>query len=300
MTEPLVGFESSTYSQHGEDGVIAEVLRRIGQGTELDKWCVEVGAWDGVLWSNTARLIREDDYSAVLIEGDQQRAAALPGAHPGHTVVGVGAFVGFEDDERLDAILTSTPAPTTFDLLSIDVDGCDFHIWEAVREYRPKVVVIEYNPAIPNSVEFVQARDPSVHHGTSAAALIELAHNKEYTLAAVVACNLILVADEYAHIVLGSARPTLADLRDDSESIRYIFPGYDGTLFTSAPVTLPWHWDLPVSQSRLQAIPAPMRVYRGGFGPSDKAARMIGSFASAPRSTTRLVLHELRSRLDSR
>lgn len=160
MAEPLIGFESSAYSQHGEDGVIAEVLRRIGQEVELDRWCVEVGAWDGVLWSNTARLILEEDYSAVLIGGDQHRAAALTGAHPGHTVVGVGAFVGFEDDERLDAILSSTPAPTTFDLLS------------------PKVVVIEYNPAIPNSVKFVQARDPSVHHGTSAAALVGLAHGK--------------------------------------------------------------------------------------------------------------------------
>ena len=134
MAEPLIGFESSAYSQHGEDGVIAEVLRRIGQGTELDRWRVEVGAWDGVLWSNTARLIREDDFSAVLIEGDQQRATALPGAHLGHTVIGVGAFVGFDGEERLDSILKSTPLPATFDLQSIDADGCDYHIWDAVSD----------------------------------------------------------------------------------------------------------------------------------------------------------------------
>lgn len=83
-------------------------------------------------------------------------------------------------------------------------------------------------------MKFVQARDPSAHHGTSAAALVELAHDKGYVLAAVDERNLILVADEYADIVLSSTRPALADLRDDSESIRYTFPGYDGTVHQRA------------------------------------------------------------------
>ena len=70
---PLSEFAANTYSQYGEDGILAECLRRISKVAELDRWCAEFGAWDGVHLSNTCRLIREDGYSAVLIEGDPDR-----------------------------------------------------------------------------------------------------------------------------------------------------------------------------------------------------------------------------------
>jgi hypothetical protein len=71
-------------------------------------------------------------------------------------VIALNRFVGFDPDNCLDKILADTPIPKNFDLLSIDVDGNDYHIWEAVEEYRPKVVVIEFNATIPPEVEFVQ------------------------------------------------------------------------------------------------------------------------------------------------
>jgi len=42
--QPLTDFETNTYSQYGEDGVVTELLRRIASATSLDKWCVEFGA----------------------------------------------------------------------------------------------------------------------------------------------------------------------------------------------------------------------------------------------------------------
>lgn len=293
---PLAGFAANTYSQSGEDGILAEVLRRIGTAHPLDRWCVEFGAWDGVFLSNCARLVRGDGYSAVLIEGDERRAAALAGAHPSRTVVPIAAFVGFEGPACLDALLARTPVPRDFDLLSVDIDGCDYHVWEAVRDYRPKVVVIEFNPTIPNAVEFVQARDAGVAHGSSAASLVALAAAKGYALAATTHCNLVLVAAEYADAVLGSARPSLADLRDDTEAVRYIFTGYDGTVLTSGPVPLPLLLNQPISERRLQVVPKPLRHYRGGTGPIDKAWRVLASFASAPGATSRTVLTAVASR----
>lgn len=287
--EPLADFASSTYSQQGEDGIIAEILRRIEGVQELNRWCVEFGAWDGVYLSNTARLVRHEGYSAVLIEGDPDRAEALADAHQGLPVTSVRAFVGFDGDERLDVILRKTPAPRDFDLLSVDIDGCEYHVWDALREYRPKVVVIEHNRSIPNAVEFVQARDGAVHHGSSAAALVALGRMKGYTLVAVEACNVFLVADEYADAVLGAQRPTLASLRDDSEYVRYIFPGYDGTLFTSGPVRLPFQLDLPVSNRRLQVVPSALRIYRDGHAKRDLVVRALSSFASSPSQTSRLL-----------
>ena len=50
-------------------------------------------------------------------------------------------------------------------MLSIDVDGIDWHVRDNVRRYRPRLVVIELNPSIPNGVYFVQDADPAKHHG---------------------------------------------------------------------------------------------------------------------------------------
>jgi hypothetical protein len=292
----LADFASSTHSQHGEDGIIAEILRRLGLTHRLNKWCVEFGAWDGVYLSNTARLIQQEGYSAVLIEGDPERAEALATSHADLPVQAICAYVGFDGDQCLDAILRSTPIPRDFDLLSVDIDGCDYHVWEALREYRPKVVAIEHNRSIPNAVEFIQARDAAVHHGSSAAALVALGREKGYTLVAVEACNVLLVADEYAQAVLGDERPTLQELRDDSEYVRYIFPGYDGTLFTSGPVKLPFQLDLPISRRRLQVVPAWLRTYNEGRTTRDVAVRAVSSFASSPGETTRLLWSRLRAR----
>ena len=59
------------YSQFGEDGIINEILNRL-KNDNLDKYCVEFGARDGVSDSNTYNLIKNHNYKAVLIEGDKK------------------------------------------------------------------------------------------------------------------------------------------------------------------------------------------------------------------------------------
>ncbi|MFB0524758.1 MAG: FkbM family methyltransferase, partial [Phycisphaerae bacterium] len=139
-------------SQSGEDGIIEKILEVINDN---DKWCVEFGSWNGKNLSNTYSLIVDKDYSAVLIEADAERIKDLLrtfGNNP--KVTPINALVGFDVDDNLDTILKNTHIPNNFDLLSIDVDGNDYHIWDVVKEYRPKVVVIEFNGTIPPEVEF--------------------------------------------------------------------------------------------------------------------------------------------------
>ena len=133
-----------------------------------DGWCVEFGAWDGRHASNTYALISDAGYSAVLIESDPARFAALQRTHAGRSgVIALRRVVGFEGPDRLDRILAETPVPRDFDLLSIDIDGNDFHVWDAVEDYRPKLVVIEFNPTVPNEVDFASSlatrRSPRDH-----------------------------------------------------------------------------------------------------------------------------------------
>src|SRR6202044_3183268 len=118
---------------------------------------------------------------AVLIERDNARFAALRRTHAGRDgVIALNRMVGWEGRDRLDEILATTAIPPDFDVLCIDIDGNDYHVWAALDRYRPKVVVIEYNPTIPNEIAFVQAPDPAVAQGASLAAVAELGERKGY------------------------------------------------------------------------------------------------------------------------
>ncbi len=69
----LVDFRSKKYSQFGEDGIVEKIFQVIGAE---NRWCVELGAWDGVYLSNTYNLV-EQNWSAVLVEGDRRKFSAL-------------------------------------------------------------------------------------------------------------------------------------------------------------------------------------------------------------------------------
>lgn len=280
---PLAAFGANVYSQYGEDGIIAEVLRRMGQQASLDRWCAEVGAWNGVHLSNTARLIREQGYNAVMIEADHARCQTLRENYPEGNVTAICAEVGSEPGSGLNTLFAHTKIPLRFDLLSIDIDGNDYHVWAALTTYRPKVVVIEYNPTIPNELEFVQAANPHVHQGASPRSLVQLGETKGYTLCAATWSNLIFIDAQFAESVLGNDVPTLEDLRDDSLARCFAFVGFDGTILTSRPVILRWHRHTRVPSRALQFLPWPLRKYPGGYSRLDEALLMVVLAYKVPR-----------------
>lgn len=135
----------NVYSQFGEDGYLAAIFERIGVDFN---YCVDVGAADGILFSNVRRWL-EKGWGGVLIEKDDKRYDAL--------VRNTGT-IGFDKirchrrevkptgESSLDSILLRENAPLDFDLLSIDVDGQDYYIWNSLLCFKPRVVVIEYDP----------------------------------------------------------------------------------------------------------------------------------------------------------
>lgn len=251
-------FQFDVYSQHGEDGVIAEVLRRLGQGAELDRWCCEFGAWDGVHLSNTCRLIREQDYSAVLIESDGRRVNQISENFPGDKVIALERRVDF-GEARLDLILGETPIPTAFDLLSIDIDGADYHVLASIAQYKPKLIVCEFNATIPNNVDFTQEANMEISVGSSLLAISRLGSSKGYTTVAATNNNAFLVDNQYVDLVQ-SRSFTLDELRPEGRFGVQVFAGYDGTVFSSRPLTLPWH-RVRVNHSELQVVPLPIRKF---------------------------------------
>lgn len=263
--KPLSSFSENVYSQFGEDGIIREVLNRLRSHVELDSWCVEFGAWDGVFLSNTCRLIREDGFSGVLIEGDKRKADDLERNFPQDEVHKICQFIHFEGPDSLDATLSRTPIPNNFDFLSIDVDGVDYHIFESMERFSPKVLSIEFNPTIPNSVDFVQAKDFSLKQGSSARAIVRLAREKSYSLVATTACNLIFVSDHLKNFVVEEEQ-TIEFLIPSNNDGAYIFVGYDGALMSNKEtLDIVWH-GLTIPVAEVQVIPSLLRVFPSDYG----------------------------------
>jgi len=206
-----------------------------------NKWCVEFGAWDGKHLSNTFNLVENSKYNVVLIEGDKSKFESLRRDYPyKDRAIVVGQFVGWTADNNLDTILqTQESVPIDPDLLSIDVDGNDYHIWKACKKYRPKLVLIEFNPTSSNRFEYVQPPDPHVNHSNSPSPLVKLGKENGYELICVIGPNLLFVDAQYFPL-FGIPDNSLDVMRDDEE-VTHLFIGFDGTVLVDGPADLRWH-----------------------------------------------------------
>lgn len=242
--------ERNVHSQAGEDGIIEAIFETIGA---KNKWCVEFGAWDGVHFSNTCRLIREEGWSAVMIEGDEDRCAEIRQNHPdAERVLPMHRWVGFDrGKDTIDDILKETPIPLDFDLISIDIDGIDWHVWNSIVDYRPRVVVIEFNPTVPNGVHFVQDRDMRIAEGCSVASLPAMAKAKGYELVCVNIRNAFFVVKEEFD-KFGIEDNSVDAMRKDRPN--FIWNCYSGKIYHSMPKLAWWGKHVPLECDSLQLL----------------------------------------------
>jgi len=182
---------SSITSQHGEDGLLKAVFDKIGFEA---RWCVDIGAGDGFFISNSWNLIENNKWSGVLVECDDNRFGCLQRRYAERGDVHcLQEFIA--DKNSIDDVLARTPIPKRFDLLSIDIDGMDYGIWEKMNAYRPRVVVIEVNCTMDSDIDFVQ-QAPDERMGSSLLAMTRLANAKGYELIAHLVSNAIFVDRE--------------------------------------------------------------------------------------------------------
>ena len=178
----LTAFELRSYSQNGEDGVLAEILRRIGAPS---RYFVEFGAGPGDE-GNCVLLAVVAGWQGLLIESDVAEYEELRRRYAGQNrVKTIHALV---TSANVESLFAGAHVPRGPDVLSIDVDGADYWIWEAMDTFRPRVVVIEYNGGIDPQRRLVQPRayaggwDRTQYYGASLASMRHLAEQKRYRL----------------------------------------------------------------------------------------------------------------------
>lgn len=244
------------YSQYGEDGILEALFSALGIESG---YCIEFGADDGLRGSNTFSLVSRG-WGGLMIEPASNAFCELQHTMKDRANIACRqSFVTLQGPTTLDALLDDAGAPADPDLLSIDVDGLDYHIWRSLQRYSPKVVVIEFNPSIPNHLEFVQAPRETVVQGSSIRSLTLLAQERGYELVAVTENNGIFVREDlFGNLDLTDN--SLDDLRDDGATTTVLIQGYDGALALAGNQRLLWH-DLPLHARRIQVIPSPLRHY---------------------------------------
>jgi hypothetical protein len=253
----LEQYQANVHSESGEDGMIRRAFQVF---PDLQKWCVEFGAWDGRFHSNTHRLIEQEGWRGVLIEADANRYRELERHYARNDkAICVNTMVDFAGKNSLDAILSRTEIPRDFDLLSIDTDGTDWHLWRTLTSYRPKLVVIEFNLSIPNDIDFVQAADHTVHQGSSLAALARLGKQKGYELVAVSEGNAFFVVRELFPL-FGIQDNSPAAINTDRSRQTRVFQLFDGTLVWDGCTRLIWQG---VDLGQVQAMPKRLRHLPG-------------------------------------
>jgi len=265
----------NVYSQFGEDLIAQNILKRINKEKDSNFWVCEFGAWDGLHLSNTANLIVNHGYKAVLIEADRKKFNELKYNMSSFPVICINEFIDLSGEKTLDNVLSNTQIPLNFDFLSIDIDGADYWVLKSLKKYRPKVIVIEYNPTIPTSIDFINQPNIGVNEGSSIRSLALLAKEMNYDICGITTCNLILVDSKY-HDLFEDLNIELNDLKNP-DYVLEIWQTFDGKIHISKVGSMLWH-DVAISNKKIQVIPKLLRKFPANYSIPQKVLFLIWKF----------------------
>ncbi len=165
--------ESRTFSQNGEDGVLAHIFDVLGTTT---KFFVEFGVGADGRERNTRLLEEQHGWQGLLMDS----GASDRSSHIRKEKITA---------ENINDLFVKYDVPGAFDLLSIDIDGNDYWVWKAIGlRYRPRVLVMEYNASVPPPRSATIEYDPGFrwngtdYFGASLTALERLSRRKGYAL----------------------------------------------------------------------------------------------------------------------
>ena len=136
-----VGFRN--LSQFDEDGLLLYLLAITGIKTRR---FVDIGCGDAGLNSNVANLLFNWGYFGVGIDGSPEAVERAKKLHAGHpdTWAYPSRFVcGMVKRETINDLLAEAGATGEVDVLSIDIDGNDYWVWDALQVVSPRIVVVE-------------------------------------------------------------------------------------------------------------------------------------------------------------
>ncbi len=189
----LADAEFKVFSQFGDDGIIQYLLQQVDI-PEDKRIFIEFGVQD-YRESNTRFLLMNDNWSGLVLDGsaDNIDTIVADAQFWRHDLTAVAAFI---DRDNVNDLFARNGFNGEIGLLSIDIDGNDYWVWESIDVVNPIIVVCEYNSVFGYEHAVTVPYDPgfqrgSAHYsnlywGVSLKALCLLASRRGY---AFVGCN---------------------------------------------------------------------------------------------------------------
>ena len=216
-SEHIADYEFRAFSQFGEDGILQHLVRQVPIPRPL---FVEFGV-ESYREANTRFLLTANNWSGLVLDGDAANIRTIRD-DPIYWYHNLKAREAFVTRENIDSLLSEEGVTGDIGLLSIDIDGVDWWIWEAAETIRPAIVVAEYNHrfgaeesvTVPYRPDFDRraAHHSLVYFGASLRALERLGRRKGYDL---VGCG---SAGLNAFFVRSDLRPASLPIRSVEEA----------------------------------------------------------------------------------
>lgn len=183
--------EFRVFSQWGEDGILQHLLRHVAVSKKI---FVEFGV-ENYTESNTRFLLMNDNWAGLVIDGSPENIASIK-SDDIYWRYNLKAEAAFITKDNINDLIRRNGISGEIGLLSVDIDGNDYWVWEAIDAVTPSIVVAEYNSRFGPERAVTVPYDPvfnrkaahysSIYYGASLAALCLLAKRKRYSF---VGCN---------------------------------------------------------------------------------------------------------------
>ena len=183
----LADAEFRVSSQWGEDGIIEWLVAKAPGIPEI---FIEFGV-ETYAESNTRFLLQNRNWRGLVLDGSAANIAAIRKAPVSwhHDLTAIARFV---TAENIDRTIADAGFAGEIGLLSLDIDGNDYWVWQAISSVSPWFVIAEYNAvmgdllslSVPYQADFTRfAADPSgLYFGASCGAFAQLAAAKGYVI----------------------------------------------------------------------------------------------------------------------
>lgn len=183
--ECLWDAEFRVTSQWGEDGIIEWLVKQLG---EVPETFVEFGV-ENYRESNTRFLLQHRNWRGLVIDGSETNINQIRKDDISwrHDLTAVASFI---TRENINSIIEEAGFKGEIGILSIDIDGVDYWVWEAISIVNPVILIVEYNSAfgdllpltVPYRPDFSrsQAHFSNLYYGLSIQAARLLANERGY------------------------------------------------------------------------------------------------------------------------
>jgi hypothetical protein len=188
--ENLSEVEFQVFSQFGDDGIIQYLIEKL---PIINKTFIEFGV-ENYAEANTRFLLINNYWSGMVMDGDASNIAYIKKGQI-YSFYDLRAIQCFITKDNINEVLKSSGFKKEIGILSIDIDGNDYWVWHAIKEFEPQIIICEYNSlfgfdepiTIPYKSEFVRGVvSPLNFYGTSLNAACLLAKERGYFF---IGCN---------------------------------------------------------------------------------------------------------------